>query len=85
VPDPSSCAPADVRLWTALYTHTVDHQAAVRDAEAQHAVPTAAHADLEVALAAVADRVGHVAALAQRTLARGRRSTMAFQTVRAWS
>ena len=60
MPDPSSCAPADVRLWTALYTHTVDHQAAVRDAEAQHAVPTAAHADLEALGAREADRLGHV-------------------------
>jgi hypothetical protein len=38
----------------------VDHQTAVRDAEAEHAVPAAAHADLEVALAAVTNRLGHV-------------------------
>jgi hypothetical protein len=38
----------------------VDHQAAVRDAQSEHAVPAAAHADLELALAAVADGVGHV-------------------------
>ena len=38
----------------------VDRQAAVRDAEPEHAVPSTAHADLEVALAAVADRLDHV-------------------------
>ena len=44
----------------AAHRGQVDHQAAVRDAQPEHAVPAAAHADLEVALAAVADRLDHV-------------------------
>jgi hypothetical protein len=44
----------------AAHRRQVDAQAVVGDAEPEHAVASAAHADLEVALAAVADRVGHV-------------------------
>jgi hypothetical protein len=44
----------------AAHRRQVDHEAAVRDAQPEHAVPAAAHADLEVALTAVADRVGNV-------------------------
>ena len=44
----------------AAHRRQVDHQAAVRDAQPEHAVPSGAHADLEVPLAAVADRLGDV-------------------------
>jgi hypothetical protein len=44
----------------AAHRAQVDHQPAVGDAEAEHAVPAAAHADLELALAAVAHRLGDV-------------------------
>ena len=44
----------------AAHRSQVDHQPAVGDAQPEHAVPSAAHADLEVALAAVPDRLGHV-------------------------
>ena len=39
----------------------VDHHPVVGDAHPEHAVTAAAHAELEVALAAVPDRLGHVA------------------------
>ena len=44
----------------AAHRGQVDLEPVLRDAEAEHAVPAAAHADLEVLLAAVADRLGHV-------------------------
>ena len=70
----------------AAHRGQVDHEPVVRDAQAEHAVPAAAHADLEVALAAVGGSPAATSsALAQRTIARGRRSTMAFHTVRASS
>jgi hypothetical protein len=44
----------------APHRRQVDHQAAVRDAEPEDAMTAAADADLEVALAGVADRLHHV-------------------------
>ena len=38
----------------------IDHEPAVGDTDAEHAVAATAHADLQVALAAVADRLDHV-------------------------
>ena len=42
----------------AAHRREVDHQAALRNAQPEHAVPSAAHADLEIALAAEMDRLG---------------------------
>ena len=44
----------------AAHRRQVDHEPVVRDAHAEHAVPAAAHADLEVAFTPVGDRLGHV-------------------------
>jgi hypothetical protein len=44
----------------AAHRGQVDHEAALRHAEAEHAVPAAPHPDLEVAVSGVADRLGHV-------------------------
>jgi hypothetical protein len=44
----------------AAHRAQVDHEPAVRDAHAEHAVPSAAYANLEVLFAAVTDRLGHV-------------------------
>jgi hypothetical protein len=44
----------------AAHRRQVDRQAALRDAQPEHAVPSAAHADLEVLPAAEADRLDHV-------------------------